>query len=256
MHKPQIALVTGSTRGIGKSIALQLAKTGADRVRAIVILNSRQDSEINRSLLQEIQALSPKSIYLPGDVTQPEQVASMLEEIQKRYQHLDILVNNVSGYSGPHELTQADWESFEIELTATYQSAVNMCRASLPLMLNQGFGRIINLGATFITRPARGYFMHTTAKTLLWDYTRKLAREVADKGITVNMVSPGVTLTENNLKESDAWREMIQKKTPLGRLATPEDIAHAVLFYASREAAYITGTYLAVDGGLSHQVDI
>jgi 3-oxoacyl-[acyl-carrier protein] reductase len=248
--RKQIALVTGSSRGIGKSIALQLANAGA-----IVIINSRHASESSQSLLQEIQTLSPHSIYLPGDVTQPDQAESMMVEIQKRYQQLDILVNNASGYSRPIEISQTNWESFKFELSATYQSVVNMCRAGLPLMINQKYGRIINLGATFITRPARGYFMHTTAKTMLWEYTRELALEAAENGITVNMVSPGLTLTENNLQESASWRDTIQKKTPMGRLATPEDIAHAVLFYASLEANYITGTYLAVDGGLSHQVD-
>lgn len=118
-------------------------------------------------------------------------------------------------------------------------------------MQKQHYGRIINLGSTLITRPATGYSAHATAKSALLGLTRSLAKELGKHGITVNMVSPGMTLTPLSLRGSASDRSNLALKTPLTRLATPEDIAQAILFFASDLSSFVTGSYLPVDGGLS-----
>lgn len=241
------AIISGSSRGIGKAIAIQLAREGAG-----VVINCNQHPQEGLLLQNELIEKGYKAIFIKGDMTVTDDVKRLVTETYEQWGHIDILVNNASGYLPGSAIVESDWNTFQKEFDSNFKTALLCSQEVLPHMEKSGYGRIINLGATLISRPAQGHGAHITAKSALLGLTRELAIKEGPFGITVNMVSPGFTLTEKNLSDQKELIKTLREKTPLKRLATTEDVAKAVLFFASDLAQFITGSYLAVDGGLSN----
>ncbi len=175
----------------------------------------------------------------------------MVADALSHFGRIDILVNNAASFAADLTLENATWDDFRAEFDGVVGATVNPIQAVVPVMKAQGAGRIINFVATLLQRPAPEYVVHTTAKSALIGLTRTLARDLGPHGITVNMVSPGMTLTDYSQSLPDAVKDRVAAQTPLRRLATPEDVAGVVLFYASPLADFVTGANLAPDGGLA-----
>ncbi len=239
----KVALVTGAAKGIGRTIALSLARIGAD-----VVVNYRSSEDEAARLAAEIEALERRSLAVKADVTSEAQVAGMFNEVRSRFGRLDVLVNNVGDWltKKVEDMTLVEWRGvIESNLTATFLCS----KHALPIMKEKHWGRIVNLAA------AGAYRAHGTAnisafyaaKAGIVAFTKALAREVGQSGITVNAVSPGVVNDkEMTVEEAVTIKD---RDTAVGRPGTSNDIAAAVLFLVSEEAGFVTGDVLNVTGG-------
>ena len=237
----KVALVTGAGRGIGSAIARRFAEEGAK-----VIVHYRHSREPAEALAKEIGGLA-----LGADLIDPIATEAMVADALSHFGRLDILVNNAASFAADLDFASATWDDFRDEFDGVVGATVNPTQAVVPLMKAQGSGRIINFLATLVQRPAPQYVVHTTAKSALIGLTRTLARDLGPYGITVNMVSPGMTLTDYSQHLLEDQKARVAALTPLRRLATPDDVAGVVLFYASPLADFVTGANLAPDGGLT-----
>jgi 3-oxoacyl-[acyl-carrier protein] reductase len=242
----QRALVTGAGRGIGTEIAKQLAAEGA-----AVILHYRSSREGAEAAAHEIRAQGGEAHILSADLTREDDAARLVYESLAELGGLDILVNNAAGFGPLREIVDYEWSDYAAEWEAVVKPVVTVTHAALPQFIAQKSGRIVNLSATLLQRPAQTYAAHAMAKSAVLAYTRTLAREVGPQGITANCVSPGMALTEFSQNLPETLKEAIRDRTPLRRIATPEDVAKAVLFFCSPLADFITGANLAADGGLA-----
>jgi Dehydrogenases with different specificities (related to short-chain alcohol dehydrogenases) len=240
------ALVSGAGRGIGVDIARLLAAEGA-----AVTLAYRSSHEGADEAARAIHQAGGTALLRAADLTDPTQAESLVKATVTAFGGLDILVNNASGFGPQQLLADAAWEDIDREWRDVVSPVVNLTRAALPHLIAGKRGRVVNLCATLVRRPASGFGAHAMAKAAVLAYTRNLAREVGPQGVTVNAVSPGMTLTDFTLSLPEAHRESVRAKTPLRRLATPEDVARAVVFFCSPWAEFVTGAELAPDGGLA-----
>ena len=238
-HK--VAIVTGAGRGIGAAVARRLASEGAR-----VVVHYRESREPAEALASEIGGLA-----LGCDLTDPLATEAMVADALSHFGRVDILVNSAASFAADLDFEAATWDDFRAEFDGVVGTTVNPIQAVLPVMKALGGGRIVNFMATLVQRPAPEYVVHTTAKSALIGLTRTLARDFGPHGITVNLVSPGMTLTDYSQSLPDEQKARVAALTPLRRLATPEDVAGIVLFYASSLAGFITGATLAPDGGLA-----
>ena len=237
----KVALVTGAGRGIGTTIARRFAAEGAK-----VIVHYRSSREPAERLAAEIGGLA-----LGADLSDPVATDAMVAEALAHYGRIDILVNNAASFAADLTFENASWDDFKAEFDGVVGATVNPTRAVLPSMKLQKSGKIINFVATLLQRPAAEYVVHTTAKSALVGLTRTLARDLGPHGITVNMVSPGMTLTDYSQSLPETVKTRVAALTPLRRLATADDVASVVLFYASPLADFVTGANIAPDGGLA-----
>ena len=241
-----IALVTGAGRGIGVEIARLLAAEGTS-----VALSYRTSRAGAEDAAERIRVAGGAAIPLQADLTVAADAERLVRETRETLGGLDILVNCAAGFGPAKSLVDATWEEVDREWEDVVSPVVHVTRAALPHLIAQKRGRIVNLCATLVRRPASGYGAHTMAKAAVLAYTRTLAKEVGPHGVTVNAVSPGMTLTDFTLSLPESVREGVAARTPLRRLAGPEDVARAVLLFCSPWADFITGAELAPDGGLA-----
>lgn len=239
--KKKVALVTGAGRGIGLAIARRFAEEGAS-----VIVHYRGSREPAEKLAEEIGGLA-----LQAELTDAAATDAMVAAACSHFGRIDILVNNAASFAADLNFETATWEDFQAEFDGVVGATVHPTKAVVPGMKAQGSGRIINFVATLVQRPAPEYIVHTTAKSALIGLTQTLARDLGPHGITVNMVSPGMTLTDYSRSLPEELKARVAGQTPLRRLATAEDVANVVLFYASPLAEFVTGANLAPDGGLA-----
>ena len=237
----KVALVTGAGRGIGSTIARKFADEGAK-----VIVHYRGSREPAEALASEIGGLA-----LGADLTDASATKALVAEALLHFGRIDVLVNNAASFAADLDFEKAAWEDFQAEFNGVVGATVNPTQAVVPGMKAQGGGRIINFIATLVQRPAPEYIVHTTAKSALIGLTRTLARDLGPHGITVNMVSPGMTLTDYSQSLPQELQARVAAQTPLRRLATADDVANVVLFYASPLADFVSGANLAPDGGLA-----
>lgn len=240
------ALVTGSTRGIGRAIALALAGEGA----RVAVNCPRWESGIE-DVVAEIESAGGSAIGVQADASSAAEVAEMFAQIQDAFGRLDILCNN-AGLHRPavsEEMPEADWDLIiNVNLKSTFLCSQQAAR----LMKQTGGGRIINTASKMGIVAAPGNAAYCAAKAAVIMLTKVLAAEWARHGIAVNAVAPGVTATQPShdaLAANPGLEEKINARTPLGRMAQPEEIARAVVFLASDDASFVTGETLVVDGG-------
>jgi 3-oxoacyl-[acyl-carrier protein] reductase len=240
------ALVTGAGRGIGVEIAKQLAGEGA-RV-ALTYRSSRAGAE---AIAAAIRATGGEAVTLQADLTDEKAALKLVGDVKEAFGGLDILVNNAAGFGPLASFAEMSWEQVDEEWQAVVKPVLLLTKAALPLLIESEQGKIVSLCATLLQRPQARYGAHTMAKAAVLAFTRTLALEVGPQNITVNAVSPGLTLTEFSQSLPDTQKEAVRGRTPLRRLATPEDVAKAVLFFCSPLADFITGANIAPDGGLA-----
>lgn len=239
----RVGIVTGAGRGIGLAIARQLATLGA----TVVIADyAAYGEEAAAALTRD----GLRACFVRVDVSRQPEVDAMVQEVCSRYGSVDILVNNagIRPTRRVLEMTAADWDKvLAVNLNGTFYC----CRAVAPHMVERRWGRIVSISSLAAQQGSTGGHSHYAAsKAGIVGFSRSLARELAPFGVTVNVVSPGWIDTEGWEGQLDGHREEYAARVPLGRLGTPEDVAHAVAFLASEEASYITGVVLPVNGGL------
>jgi 3-oxoacyl-[acyl-carrier protein] reductase len=240
----KVALVTGGSRGIGRAIALRLAEQGAD-----VAFSYRGNEDAARETVAAIEGLGRRAHAVQADVRDPEAADALVKSAIGALGKLDILVNN-AGITRDDLIMRMSVDDWRDVLETNLFGAFYATKAVTRPMLKARSGRIINITSVSGQAGQTGQANYSSAKAGLIGLTKASARELASRGITVNAVAPGFVLTELTQDLPDALQAQITERTPLGRFGTPEEIAHAVAFLASDEAAYITGQVLAVDGGL------
>lgn len=238
------ALVSGSTRGVGLAVALALAGAGAR-----VALNYLQDEPRAREALRRFQDIGAQAVAVKADVGNNEEAGRLVREAESAFGGIDILVNNAHGRIARAPFPKTAWDDHQAQMDGVLKGAYNLTHAVIEGMRSRGFGRIVNMGNNMLLQPIKGYSAYTSSVAALLGFTRNLAAEAGPWGITVNMVSPGFVMTEEAPHTTDSVRAAIVASTPLGRLATPEDVTGAVLFFCSDLGRFVTGANLSVDGG-------
>ena len=238
------ALITGGSRGIGRAIGLRLATQGAD-----VAFTYRGNAAAAGSTVAEIEALGRRALAIQADASDVESAEGVVKAALEVFGKIDILVNN-AGITRDDLIMRMSPEAWRDVLETNLFGAFWMTKAVTRPMLKARGGRIINITSVSGQAGQTGQANYSAAKAGLIGLTKATARELASRTITVNAVAPGFVLTELTKDLPEALQAEINARTPLGRFGTPEEIANAVAFLASDEAAYITGQVLAVDGGL------
>lgn len=236
----KIALVTGATRGIGRAVAEELASKGAF---VIGTATSEKGAETISPYLGE------KGRGLVLNVADQASIEGVLERIKKEFGDIDILVNNAGITRDNLLMRMKDEEWFDI-LQTNLSSVYHLSKAMLRSMMKKRFGRIINIGSVVGSSGNPGQSNYCAAKAGLVGFSKALAKEVASRGITVNVVAPGFIATDMTEVLSEELKNNLLTQIPAGRLGKPKDIAKAVAFLASDDAAYINGITLHVNGGM------
>ena len=239
----KVALITGASRGIGQAIALELGRQGA---QIIGTATSSSGAENITSYLRENNIVG-RGLVL--DVNQAESVAAVLPEMEKTLGAPSILVNN-AGITRDNLLLRMSEEDWDTILNTNLKSVYRLTKACLRSMTKARHGRIINISSVVGVIGNAGQANYAAAKAGLIGFSRSLAREVGSRNITINVVAPGFIDTDMTRALTDVQRDGLLKQIPLGRLGMVEEIAYAVAFLASPQAAYITGTTLHVNGGM------
>ncbi|CQR55564.1 3-oxoacyl-[acyl-carrier-protein] reductase [Paenibacillus riograndensis] len=242
--KGQTALVTGGSRGIGRSIALQLAEHGVK-----VAVNYSGNEAAAQETVARIIELGSEAIAIRGDVGNSQQAESMVKEVIDTWGKIDILVNN-AGITRDNLIMRMKEEEFDQVIETNLKGVFNCLKSATRPMMKQRYGRIINISSVIGVIGNAGQLNYSAAKAGIIGMTKSAARELSSRGITVNCIAPGFIDTEMTHQLSDEVRSEYVKGIPLARLGRPEDIAMTVVFLASEGAAYMTGQTLHVDGGM------
>lgn len=241
----RVAVVTGGARGIGRAIVEKLSGLGADVVIADMLFDLAEKSA------QEISQMTNKRLIpVKVDVTDGKSANDMIERTLKEFGKIDILVNNagITRDTIILYMEEADWDAV---LSVNLKGAFNCSKAVIRPMIKHHYGRIVNISSVSGQAGQAGQTNYSASKAGVIGFTKALAREVASRQITVNAVAPGFIPTSLTNVLTENQKKSILDATPIGRMGKPEDIAAAVAFLASEEAAYITGHVLAVDGGMA-----
>jgi 3-oxoacyl-[acyl-carrier protein] reductase len=241
----KIAIVTGSSRGIGKAIALELARLGYD-----LLLHYNQNEEAILHVQNEIQSLGRRAEIVQGNITLKADAQRIIDTAFKHWDHVNVLVNN-AGITKDRAfvfMEDQDWHDvINTNLTGTY----NVTRCVVYKMMRQRYGSIINIGSVAGNMGIMGQVNYCTSKAAINGFTRALAKELANYGICVNCVAPGYITTDMTDKMPQKNLEEANRRIPLGRFGSPHDIAGIVGYLTSDAAKYITGQVYTVDGGMT-----
>ncbi|WP_083954086.1 3-oxoacyl-[acyl-carrier-protein] reductase [Virgibacillus siamensis] len=238
------ALVTGASRGIGRSIALELAKKGAN-----VAVNYAGNEEKAQSVVDEIQQLGVKSFKVQADVADEKQVKSMVKEAASEFGSIEILVNN-AGVTRDNLLMRMKDEEFDQVINTNLKGVFQCTKAVSRQMMKQKYGRIVNVASIVGVSGNPGQANYVAAKAGVIGLTKSTAKEFASRNILVNAVAPGFISTDMTDALTDEQKESMLALIPLAKLGTPEDVAKVVRFLASDDASYITGQTIHIDGGM------
>jgi len=242
--KEKVAVVTGGSRGIGRAIALELGRRGA-----AVIVNYNSNAEAANEVLEQIKAAGGDGMVYQADVSDDEQVTDLFKTITGEYGKIDILVNN-AGTTRDNVIMLLKPEDFDTVINTNLRSAWLCSKVASRAMMRKRTGRIINITSVVGISGNGGQTNYAASKAGMIGLTKSLAKEIAARNITVNAVAPGFIDTDMTAALSDEVKEIALSHIPLGRMGDPEDVAKAVAFLASDDAAYITGQVLIVDGGM------
>lgn len=241
----KVALVTGASRGIGRATALRLASDGAK-----VALNFASNVAKAEEVKREIEAAGSEAMLLQGDVSKLEVVTELVQKTIDAWGRLDILVNN-AGIARDNLLLKMSEDDFDKVIATNLKGVFNCTKAVTKIMMKQRGGRIVNMSSVVALRGNVSQANYAAAKAGIIGFTKSAARELASRGVTVNAVAPGFIDTDMTAALSEKVKEVLLKEIPAGRMGTPEDVANAVAFLVSDQAAYITGQVLSVNGGLA-----
>ena len=244
MLNNKVALVTGSGRGIGRAIALCLARNGAD------VAISDIDGAAAETVADEIRQLGRRSVAIVCNVTDSNSCNELVDRVVKELSRLDILVNN-AGIRRDKLIVGMDDKDWDMVLDVNLKGAFFCTRAALRPMSKQRFGRIINIASIVGIMGNKGQANYAASKAGLIALTKTTAKEMASRGITANAIAPGFIQTEMTETLPDEYKEALLKQIPLGRMGTADEIAACALFLASDLSGYVTGHVLQVDGGMA-----
>lgn len=241
----KVSLVTGSSSGIGAAIAIELANGGAD-----VAVHYRGNSEGAESVAEQIRKKGGTCSTYRADISNPDDAASLVKEVQDDLGPIQILVNNAGTTRDTLLLSmkESDWDTV---VDTNLKSVYSVTRAAVRGMMKKRWGRIINISSVVGLTGQAGQSNYAASKAGMIGLTKSLAREIASRNITVNAVAPGFIPTALTEVLADELRDDILTKTPMGRMGTPEEIAWAVAFLASERSGFITGQVVTIDGGLA-----
>lgn len=243
--KNKVAIVTGSSRGIGAATVKLLAQNGAK-----VVVNYVQNKQEGENVLKSIHEIGAEAILVQADVTVLDQVEKMVRRTEEELGPVDILVNNANMSFPIMPFHQYKWEDFEMKLLNEMKANFFCCQAVVPSMIERKAGCIVNVSSGLSRVSGEGFIAHSSAKSALDAFSKTLALELGPNGIRVNVIAPGLTITDATAHQSKEMHEAIAAHTPLRRLAKPVDVASAVLFYCTDDSRFVTGTYLPVCGGI------
>lgn len=241
----KVAIVTGSSRGIGRAIAIRLASEGAK-----VVVNYLSNQTAADEVVAEIRSRGSEAIGLQADVSQFDQAKALIEGAKAEYGRLDILVNN-AGTTRDTLIMRMSEDDWDVVLDTNLKGAFNCIKAACRHMMRQRYGRIVSISSVAGLAGNLGQANYAAAKAGLIGLTKTVARELGQRNITCNAVAPGLVPTDLTASLPSEYLELALERTLLGRTGTAEEIAAAVAFLASDEAGFITGQVLAVDGGLA-----
>lgn len=242
--KNRTALITGSSRGIGAATAKLFAEQGAN-----VTINYNNSKDAAKKLVNEIKSGGGNAIAVKADVTDFAEVENLVNITTENFGAIDTLVINAGMNFKYAPFLEQEWEDIERKVLGEVKSFFNPCKLIIPSMIENHKGCIISISSGLSKRPGRGFAAHSAAKAALNMLTSSLAIELAQYGIRVNTVAPGLTLTDATAWHPEETKKKMAAMNPMKRLGQPEDLAGAALLLASNYAKYINGGYLPVDGG-------
>lgn len=241
----QTAIVTGGSRGIGRAVAVRLAKDGMN-----LVINYRGNSAAAEETERLCRELGAEVLLVQGDVSRAEDCEKLAAQAKEAFGRVDVLVNN-AGITRDGLLARMTEEDFRAVLDVNLVGPWNMMKAVNRIMMKQRYGRIVNLSSVTGLMGNMGQTNYAAAKAGILGMTKSYAREVASRGITVNAMAPGFIDTDMTEAMPEGAKDKIVTEIPMGRTGKPEDVAEAVAFLASEQAGYITGEVLRVDGGMA-----
>ena len=240
----RVALVTGSSTGLGKSMAFALGRAGAR-----VAMNFAHNEERAKETYAEFQAAGGTGILVRADVTDEEHVNTLVDQVTEALGPIDILIPNATPAQPKLPIEEYSWEFYQEMLDFFVKSPYLLCRACIPSMKRRRWGRIINIITEVYSMGVAPFTAYAAAKGGQVGFSRSLATELAPHGITVNMISPGWIPTERHANDPRHVKDAYFKTIPAGRWGVPDDVAGAVVYYASEEASFVTGQFITINGG-------
>jgi len=240
----KVAVITGSSRGIGAATAILLAKAGAN-----VVINYHRSEKEALDVLEKVKATGQKGITVQADVRKKEDVKKLVDQTIHAFGKVDILISNANIAFAFKPFMEMSWDEFSNKLNDEMRSAFHLCQEVVPHMEKQGGGKIVLISSGLSRTPAEGFIAHGTAKAAIVTFAKYLAQELGPKNIATNVIAPGLVLTDATKDQPQEMHESIRSFTPLKRLAEPEDVAGAVLSMVADWNTYVNGAYLPVNGG-------
>jgi 2-hydroxycyclohexanecarboxyl-CoA dehydrogenase len=245
--RDKVAIVTGGGRGIGKAISLKLAAEGAKVAVADL------DEQSATATAEWIRKQHGEAKAVKVDVTRLRDVETMADQVQKTYSRIDVLVNN-AGWDKVEPFLNNSPEDWDKVIAINLKGVIHTSRMVLPIMIDQGYGKVVNIGSDAGRVGSSGEAVYSATKGGIIAFSKTMAREMAKYRINVNVVCPGpanTQLFQKVAEDNPKLGSALERAIPFRRLAEPEDVANAVCYFASDEAAYVTGQTLSVSGGLT-----